>query len=83
VPKAQPIVVGMPGVASLSVSVPHRGERAMCLAVPPGMGDVLPITITIARPGRPSVAGDAHDPRATGLELVEIHRGHHPDCEIR
>lgn len=73
-PKAQPITVALPGMAPVAASVPHLARETLCLAIRPGARNMLPVTIDIARPGRPSVAGDAHDPRATGLELVEIQR---------
>lgn len=78
--RAQPVTVSMPGAAPVAARVPHQGEATLCLPVPPGARDVLPIAMAVAHPGRPSLAGDAHDPRATGLELVEIRRGRDTDC---
>jgi len=79
-PQAQSVLVSIPGAARIATQVPHRGESTLCLPVPPGAREMLPITIAIAHPGRPSLVGDAHDPRATGLELVEIRRGRDTDC---
>lgn len=77
-PKAQPVTVSLPNAAPIPAGVPHLSRETLCLAIPPGAGDILPVTIDIARPGRPSLAGDANDPRATGLELVEIQRSSQP-----
>ena len=79
-PGAQPVTISMPGAAPIAAQMPHRGEATLCVPVPPGVREALPIAIAIAHPGRPSLAGDAHDPRATGLELVEIRRGRDTDC---
>src|SRR6185295_6667825 len=54
-------------------TVPNQGLRTICLPLTSAQ-PTMRIAITIAEPSRPSLAGNANDPRATGVELVEIRR---------
>lgn len=70
---AQPLRVVLNGAAPRVEAAPHQGFLFLCLPIPPGAPEAR-IGISIGAPTRPALAGDAHDPRATGLELVEIRR---------
>jgi len=79
----QNITVRVNGGPARADSAPNMGLRVLCLplpAPPPAGQQDARIDISIAAPTRPSLAGDAHDPRATGLELVEIRRSRDTNC---
>jgi len=80
---SQNITVRVNGGPVRADSAPNMGLRVLCLKLPaptPAGQQEVRIAISIAEPTRPSLAGDAHDPRATGLELVEIRRSRDTGC---